>query len=34
MGRKKRRWSKARQRQYDPSVGKLMAYFDGKEVKQ
>lgn len=25
MGRKKRRWAKARARKYDPSIGKLVA---------
>jgi hypothetical protein len=33
MGRKKRRWAKSRKRQHDPSVGKRVAYFNGKEVK-
>lgn len=36
MGRKKRRWAKARARKYDPSIGKLVAaaeWNEGEEQK-
>jgi len=33
MGRKKRRWAKARARKYDPSIGKLVAAAEWNEAE-